>query len=374
MRLKRSDPWLLILFGVGLFAAFMNLPIVVGVLRHVVGLSFPVLLGLVLAFVLNVPMHGFEKRLGKLVPGGGKWIPGVSLLLTLLAIGLAFTLAFTLLIPALVSSVQSLIPVIQAKWPEWMALLNSYEVDTSLITEWASSFDGAGLSYSIGDLLSQVVNGVRGIISLLVNLIFGLIIAVYILLGKDRLGPQAKKLTYAYLKDSTADTLCYMARLSSDVYAKFLSGQCVEAILLGCLIFAAFTVFRLPYAALTGFLTGLFAFVPFVGAFLSMFLGALLTLLVEPGKLLLCIVVYSAVQFVENQFIYPHVVGSSVGLAPLWTLIAALVGGKLFGLPGIIFFIPLAAVLYSLLREDVNRRLERKAQRRAVEKEIWGEK
>ncbi len=373
MNVKRSDPWLLILFGVGLFAAFMNLSAVLALLGHVAELVFPILLGLLMAFVLNVPMRGFEKRLDKLLPRAKKLVPGLSLLLTLAAILLAFILAGTLLVPALVSSIQSLIPVIQAKWPEWMELLNSYEVDTSLITEWAASFDVAGLSYNMGDLLGRVVNGLRGVLSLMTSLIFGLVIAIYLLLSKDRLGPQAKKLVYAYLKEPAADRLCYVARLSSDVYAKFLSGQCVEAILLGCLIFAAFTIFRLPYAALTGFLTGLFAFIPYVGAFLSLFLGALLTLLVAPGKLLLCVIVYSAVQFTENQFIYPHVVGSSVGLAPLWTLIAALIGGKLFGLPGIIFFIPLAAVVYSLLREDVNRRLERKAQRKAAEKELWGE-
>lgn len=373
MNVKRSDPWLLILFGVGLFAAFMNLSAVLALLGHVAELVFPILLGLLMAFVLNVPMRGFEKRLDKLLPRAKKLIPGLSLLLTLAAILLAFILAGTLLVPALVSSVQSLIPVIQAKWPEWMELLNSYEVDTSLITEWAASFDVTSLSYNMGDLLGRVVNGLRGVLSLMTSLIFGLVIAIYLLLSKDRLGPQAKKLVYAYLKEPAADRLCYVARLSSDVYAKFLSGQCVEAILLGCLIFAAFTIFRLPYAALTGFLTGLFAFIPYVGAFLSLFLGALLTLLVAPEKLLLCVIVYSAVQFTENQFIYPHVVGGSVGLAPLWTLIAALIGGKLFGLPGIIFFIPLAAVVYSLLREDVNRRLEQKAQRKAAEKELWGE-
>ena len=179
MRLRRSDPWLLILFGVSLFAAFMNLSAVLALLGHVVELAFPILLGLLLAFVLNVPMRGFEKRLGKLMPGRGKFVSGASLALTLAAILLAFTLAGTLLVPALVSSVQSLIPVIQAKWPEWMALLNSYEVDTSLITEWASSFDVGSLSYDIGGLLGRVVSGLRGVVSLLTNLIFGLVIAVY---------------------------------------------------------------------------------------------------------------------------------------------------------------------------------------------------
>ena len=135
----------------------------------------------------------------------------------------------------------------------------------------------------------------------------------------------------------------------------------MEAILLGCLIVLAFSLFRLPYAGLTGFLTSLFAFVPYVGAFASCFIGALLTLLAAPSKVLLCVLVYLAVQFIENQFIYPHVVGNSVGLSPLWTLIAALLGGKMFGLPGIIFFIPLVAVIYSLVRENTNRKLKKQA-------------
>lgn len=149
-----------------------------------------------------------------------------------------------------------------------------------------------------------------------------------------------------------------MSALARDTYAKFLSGQCVEAIILGLLIFFAYSLFQLPYAGLIAFLTGLFAFIPYIGAFAACFIGAFLILLSAPSKVILCIVVYMVIQFIENQFIYPHVVGTSVGLSPLWTLIAALLGGKLFGLPGIIFFIPLVAVLYSLMREDTNRRLK----------------
>ena len=152
-----------------------------------------------------------------------------------------------------------------------------------------------------------------------------------------------------------------MAGLLRDTYARFLSGQCVEAIILGLLILIAFTIFRLPYAGITAMLTSICAFIPYIGAFCACGIGALLTLLAEPSKVIVCIIVYLVVQFIENQFIYPNVVGSSVGLSPLWTLIAVFVGGKLFGLLGMILFIPLAAVLYILVREDANRRLELKA-------------
>ena len=125
-------------------------------------------------------------------------------------------------------------------------------------------------------------------------------------------------------------------------------------------MFVAFTVFRLPYANLIAVLTALLSFIPYIGAFAACFIGALLIVMVDPWKGLLSIVVYQVVQFIENQFIYPRVVGGSVGLAPLWTLSAALIGGNLCGVIGMIFAIPVTAVLYVLVKDDANRRLQRK--------------
>ena len=123
------------------------------------------------------------------------------------------------------------------------------------------------------------------------------------------------------------------------------------------LIFLSFSVAGIPYAGLTAVLTAAFAFVPYIGAFLSCAFGILFTLLAAPNKALLCLIVYQATQFVENQFIYPHVVGNSVGLSPFWTLLAVLLGGKLFGVLGMIFFIPLMALVSQLLHESIERRL-----------------
>ena len=179
----------------------------------------------------------------------------------------------------------------------------------------------------------------------------------YVLLGRRELGRQSRGILYAYCKEATAARICRVARLTHDTYARFFSGQCIEVLILGTMIFLAFSVFRIPYAALTAALTAAFAFVPYVGALASCLIGVLLTLLAAPEKALLCLLVYQAVQFIENQFIYPHVVGGSVGLPPLWTLLAALLGGKLFGIIGIIFFIPLTAVIAQLLSGDMERRL-----------------
>ena len=151
-----------------------------------------------------------------------------------------------------------------------------------------------------------------------------------------------------------------MAVLARNTYTKFLSGQCVEAIILGLLMFCAFSLLRLPYAGIVSMLASVCAFIPYFGAFLSCGIGVFLTAISSPPQAIVCLFVYISVQFVENQFIYPRVVGTSVGLSPLWTLLAAMAGGKLMGLIGIIFFIPLTAVIYTLVRENTTQKLEKK--------------
>lgn len=368
-----------IAFGVGLFALCMNLGPAIAFLGGMMELVAPVFVGLLVAFVLNVPMHGFERLLTRLFAKGKqaqpRWVTGASLLLTVLSIMLVVALAVTMVIPALTSSVKNITVLVKQKWPEWSQMLKGYGIDLSTPEEWLAALnpsawlggEGGGRNAAAGALsgirrwLPGVWSTAAGTLSGVMNAAFGLVIAVYVLLGKKKLGPQLKRFLYAHLQTPIADRLVRVGGLLGETYARFLSGQCVEALLLGALIFLAFSLFGLPYALLTGFLTALCAFVPYVGALLSCAVAAFLTLLVSPQQVLVCVVVYTVVQFVENQFIYPHVVGGSVGLAPLWTLIAALIGGKLFGLMGIVFFIPLAAVAYTLVREATARKLNAKA-------------
>lgn len=352
-------------FGVILYACLMNLNAVLQFLHNGVGLILPILFGLLFAFVLNVPMRGIEHLLGKLFAlmkrqPSERVMQILSLLLTLVCIVLLITVACTMAIPALVTSAKSVYPLVIEKWPEWITLLNSYQIDSSMLTNWAEGFDFNQMSYNASSLLDTAIEAATSTISGIVSAFFGLIIAVYALLSKKMLSSQIKKLLYANLPKGAADYLCYVGILTRDTYSKFLSGQCVEAIVLGSLVFISFHLFQLPYAGLIGFLTGLFSFIPYIGAISCYFVAAFLVLLVAPKKVLLCIAVSMVIQFIENKFIYPHVVGGSVGLAPLWTLIAALIGGKCFGLLGIIFFIPLAAVVYTLMRDNTNRKLQEK--------------
>ena len=371
----------LIAFGVCLYAAMMHLDVVLGALSAAVDIFFPVLLGLGFAFVLNVPVSGMERLLHRAVgllpegrrPGEGA-ITMASIALVLIAIAGVAVLGVTMLVPELIASARTVAPLLAERLPEIEECLAANGVDVEKLAQF---FQGAGassataaagsgaqglLNLGLGSIASSVFAAARSTVSVLSSSVFAFVIAVYVLASKRTLGRQVNRVMDAHLAPGHAARIRHVASLATDTYSKFLSGQCLEACILGTLIFLAFSLFRLPYAGLIGFLTALFAFVPYVGAFASCAIGAFLTLLASPEHALLCVIVYLAVQFIENQFIYPHVVGSSVGLSALWTLIAALVGGKLFGIVGIVFFIPIVAVLYELFRQWTNARLaEREA-------------
>ena len=356
---------LLIFFGVALFAALTNLNEVADFFRILAGILSPVVSGLLLAFVLSVPMLGIARRLTAHFPKmKEKTVDALSLTLTMLCVAVLVFLLCVLAIPQLAASVRSIAVLVRENWPDWVALLSSYGVDTTELTKLAASFDWTTavekLFTGAGAVIGSVVDLASSTVSVTVNAVFAIVIMFYVLLGRRELSKQSRGFLYAYCKEMTANRICRIAKLTHDTYAKFFSGQCIEVLILGTLIFLAFSVFRIPYAALTAVLTAVLAFIPYVGAFSSCAIGALLTLLAEPEKTILCIIVYQAVQFVENQFIYPHVVGGSVGLAPIWTLVAALLGGQLFGLVGIIFFIPLTAVIYQLIGQGTDRRLAAK--------------
>lgn len=361
---------LLITYGVALFVILSNLNSVIAAINGLIAIALPVIIGFIIAFVLSVPMNGFEKLLNKLFerckrkPGEGV-ITAISFVLIALSVILVLALIVMLAVPALISSAESVITLVKDKWPECVEFLNRYHINTDSITQWISGLNLEGLAATIfgsaGDVLNSVLNISSTIISTFGTVGMGLVVAVYVLLDKKRLARQIKKLVYAYTKKNTADRLCHIAELIKQTYSKFLSGQCVEAVILGMMIFAAFTIAGQPYAGLIGVLAGFGTFIPYVGPIIACVVGAFLTLIASPSQALLCIILFLGVQFIEAQFIYPRVVGSSVGLTPLWTMIAAMMGGRIMGLLGMIFFIPFTAVIYALVREGTNERLKKKA-------------
>lgn len=366
MEAKTKQYLLVTVIGVSLFAALMNLPVVLAFAGKIISLILPVIVGAILALFINVPLSGIEKRLKQLFDKGrkkpsDKQLHIISFILTILCILFVLTLVLTLLVPEIVRSSQRLYIQLEAKIPEWLVYLESHNVNARWLEELSADIDlehiMQNISGSIDSFLMNIANVLSSTISNVIMAAFSIVISIYMTLGKERVCRHARKLISAYMKPARAEKLFHISQTFSKSFAKFLSGQCSEAVILGTLMFLAFTIFKLPYGSLVGVLTAVCAIIPYVGAFISGAVSVILTLLIDPALALRCLIVYLVVQFIENQFIYPRVVGGSVGLPPLYTLISAMIGGKLFGIMGIIFFIPLMAATIELVKEDVQKRL-----------------
>ena len=360
----------LVAFAVCLFAALFNLSAVLGFLGKLFQLFLPIIVGGILALFLNVPVTGLQKRLERLFirkkkPVAKKRIQIVSFVLVLVGVILVLALVIVLLVPQLVRAVQSIYEEITTRIPEWRAYLKDPDLNMPWLEELIASINldkvMASLSGSIESLLTHTVGLLSVTANILVTGFFAIIICLYMVLSKETLTRQARGLVSAYLSPRWADRVLRFTRKFSKAFSSFLTGQCLEAALLGILMFLAFTLFKLPYGSLVGVLTAVLALIPYIGSYITGAISVLLTFLVNPAAVLRCLLVYASVQMLEDQLIYPRIVGSSVGLSPLYTLIAALIGGKLFGIPGMIFFIPLTAVMVDLIEEDAKKRLEKRA-------------
>nr|MDE6141605.1 AI-2E family transporter [Bacilli bacterium] len=220
------------------------------------------------------------------------------------------------------------------------------------------------LSVITTGILNYVANGliglIGGLISGIVTLFTAIIFSIYILCQKEYLQNCGKKLLEAYVPRKRANKIKDVVKLSSDTFSKFISGQCLEAIILGLILFGALIFFKFPYALIISVLTSITALIPIFGAVIAMVVGAILIAIENPLQALMFMIVFQVVQQIEGNFIYPRVVGKSVGLSPMWTLLSITVGGSLFGVMGMLVGLPLASIMYALIRSDVNNRILKK--------------
>ncbi len=353
--------------GVAFFCALQNLPAVAGTLRWALGILSPFLAGGAIAFILNVPMRAIEGQL----PKGKRWRSlrrPLALVLTLAAVTGVVTLAVCVVspgiadavrsitgqLPAAIQRVQEQLAALESWLPQLETLAADFEIDWKALSEKAIALArdwGGGLVSSGGVLMAGVVSGVS-------TFVIGLIFSFYVLLQKERLSRQGRQVLYALFPEPWADKALEVLRLSNRTFSSFLSGQCVEAVILGTLFVVAMTLCRMPYALLVGVLIALTALIPVVGAFIGCVVGALLIAVTNPWQAVGFVVLFLVLQQIEGNLIYPHVVGSSVGLPSIWVLAAVTLGGKLMGIAGMLFFIPLCSVLYALFRGFVKDRLK----------------
>lgn len=353
-------------FGIILFVGLTNLGSIIEILGSFMDIVLPVVIGGTLAFILSVPMDKYETLFKKLnnklkTPLSDKVINILSLVSTLLSLLLIAVIVAIIIIPEITNSIKIIIEQFKLKWTEWKIILDSYNFNTEQIIKWFENLNIKEIftkyGNDIGSIIVNIVCTASSTISIIMTICFSLITTFYILLFKKDISRQVKKLLYANIKREKVDKIIDLGVLTRNTYANFLSGQCIESLILGVLMFIALSIFKLPYAGLIAILTCVCAFIPYIGAFVSCGVGVFLTLLSSPQDAIICLIVYQIVQFIENQFIYPRVVGSSVGMSPLYTFLSVLIGGKLLGIVGILFFIPLTATLYSIVRADTAKKL-----------------
>ena len=359
---------ILISFGIILFWALTNLPIIFGFLSHLLHLLYPFILGAVIAFILNIPMTKIENFIKKHQKSNKSKLPVRTISITLslvIFVGVIILISF-LLIPELIENIQLLIkniPGFIENIQNWILNLVANYPDIKLRVEEIFK-DTTNVNNIMVTVLNYVINGSLSFVTSLITSVFTLftavVFAVYALSQKEYLSRGIKKIMYAYMKKEHVEKIMEIATLSNKTFSKFISGQCVEAIILGTIFFFTLTVLRFPYALIISVLTAVTALIPMFGAMIAMLIGTLLISVTSIWQAILFIVVFQIIQQIENNFIYPKVVGKSVGLASMWTLMAVILGGSLLGITGMIIGLPLASILYAILRNETNEKLETK--------------
>ena len=365
----------LIVFTVILLIALWNYSLILDVLGQGVGIVYPFLLGGAIAFVINVPMSFFEEKLFQNQMMKNKKVAQrlarpVSLIITLIVVVSVIGLVVFGVLPKLGDTfisigkgIQSFMPKAQS-WAEEIfhnnkeikEWLDSLTLDWDKIINEVVKFFTSGASSVLGSTFVVARRIASGITTFVIAFVF----ACYILLQKEKLNIQIRKVMYAYMKEDLVKKVLDVCSLSYRTFSNFLTGQCLEAVILGTMFVICMGILQMPYAMLIGVLIAFTALIPIFGAFIGCVVGAFLILTVAPMKALVFVIMFLILQQIEGILIYPRVVGSSVGLPSIWVLAAVSIGASLMGIVGMLVFIPIVSVLYALLRRDVYEHLEKK--------------
>jgi predicted PurR-regulated permease PerM len=365
----------LILFTVIILIALWNYRLLFEWTGAAFRIILPFLLGGGIAFILNIPMSFLEEKIfgnrhlkdKKIVK---KLARPVSLILTLAIVIGVVVLVMFVVIPELTRTVISLGRTIQTFIPEAQQFLEKLFTDNKEIQAWLSNLNldvgrltDTVMSFfqnSAGNVLNSTMSAIGSIVSGVTTFVIAFVFSCYVLLQKEKLNVQVKKVVYAFFPEKRAEWMFEVGSLASKAFSSFFTGQCVEALILGCMFFVVMSILNMPYTMLVSVLIAFTALIPIFGAFIGCFVGAFLILMVDPMQMVVFVVTFLILQQIEGNLIYPKVVGSSVGLPSIWVLAAVTIGGSLMGIVGMLIFIPIVSVVYTLFRASVYKHLKRK--------------
>ena len=332
----------------------------------------PFIVGAVLAFILNVPMRGIEKLLSGIKKPGLRRV--LAIVLTFVAVLLVLTGAAYLLAPQIAETIETLVSKLPGFFggirdnvteylnenPEVMEWLNNNTAFESI--NWSDMIQKAvsWISGSLNNIVDLTITTVIGLSTGIFNAVLSIVFGLYCLSRKEILARQGRRLLYAFLPERTGDEAVRILRMSNATFSNFISGQCLEALILGLMFAVSMAIFKMPYIPLISVIIAITALVPIVGAFAGCAVGAFFILVDDPMMAVWFVVLFLVLQQIEGNMIYPKVVGSSIGLPGMWVLLAVAVGGSISGVGGMLLMIPLMSVLYALVREITNNRLAKK--------------
>ncbi|HEM3701947.1 TPA: AI-2E family transporter [Streptococcus suis] len=357
---------LLILLAGATLLAVLNWSSIYGAIGVLLGSMNSLFIGAIIAFILNVPMKKIEDQLEKV-----SFLKKSKRSLAIVGVLIGFLLIVTglvlIVLPTLMTTVSQLVTVSSTAIPKSVNALTSFLEENGLLTgqvgdQIAGMLDQLKnltfISNLVTPILSGLVSNVTGIFSNTMTLVMAFFFTLAILGSKEHLQSMTRQLLQATLPAKVVKVISYIGEVIIDTYDKFLMSQIVEACIIGTLVFVSYSLSGIPYASMAGILAGVLSFVPYIGPFTACVISALFVAVQNPLLALWSIVLFQILQLIEGNVIYPRVVGQSVGLPTLFTLAAALIGGNLFGLLGMVFFTPIFAVVYRLVREWVASRLK----------------
>lgn len=370
-KLNKKEIFKIVLIAIFLFCILQNTSFISEILNKGIDALYPFIFGAGIAFILNIPMSFYERKLfkpkkikGKIVQNRFKRV--ISMLLSIITVAIVLTLIISLIIPEIINTIKILIinipeyieaveeflGDISKKYPELKDVVQNIKIDEEKLQKSLIDLTGNVMTFS--------VNTIKGLFSGIVNTFIAIVFAIYILANKDRLKKQIKKLGYAYLQQENAENFVKTCRLSKQTFKSFIAGQITEAIILGALCAIGMVILKIPYVVPVSILVAFTALVPIVGAFLGGTIGALLIVTVSPIKAIIFVIFLIILQQIEGNLIYPKVVGKSTGLPGMWVLFAITVGGGLFGIIGMLLAVPTISVIYTMIKKDTEEKLDRK--------------
>ena len=366
MNISLKSCWKIALSIFLLYLAIHYWPTVAGLLGTVLGAAFPLLLGCALAYVVNILMSAYERRFfpRSTNPKVAKARRPVCLLLAYLSLVAIVTLVVWLVLPQLVNCVELLIAQLPGAietalaWLDTVPFLSEELLSTLHGIDWQSKIGDIFnvVTSGVGNVMNVVIGAVSGLFSALVTSLLALIFSLYLLLGRDTLQRQCKRLMQHYLPARIYERTLYVLGVLNNAFRRYISGQCIEAVILGALCALGMVILRLPYATMIGALIAFTALIPVAGAYIGAAVGAFMILMVSPMQALIFLIFLVILQQLEGNLIYPKVVGSSLGLPGIWVLAAVTIGGGVAGVLGMLLGVPIAAAAYTLIRNDMNKK------------------